>query len=887
MKCRFVKTLINWLVVNVFVILPLWWVATNELPDRLEIKVKTDAPLTVNVLSFGDADDRAENPVTIRSAYQYGNDRSQVLGLYLPVPTDLGRIGFGFECGTGIVEVASIEAVQRSLFRRVLSPEALKREFVPSGNLDVVSAEDVSLRLSVTGGGGCLVPRQVGSVGWRWQLANGGKTLILLLVMETGLLLFSLLFACVRTDGCSARKLLVQVMAIALFTALFYAFVLPIQSYRVNQSSFGFALSDLLCASSLSGLAIFVGVTVALFFASRCFGRVVCVAMTFFLVYEYLETGVLAFDHPPLNGEAGFFQDAFRRLWDTVFFLAFIGLGTLFTCWLKGCIHWIALAFLTLSLLSLFDVRREVVGSQEGFVVTDFSTKTALLKSAFYSAKRNIMVFVLDMATSEVAEDVIGRDSEIRAKYEGFVCYQNNVGMHMCTILGTAGLLTGRYLEDPADFAEYGNSLFTDKSLVADYQKADVPQFISPGSKECGYTNRRSVSPETRQSATSMNKSGSPFKKRISGQQEWNLYEIIRFRAAPFIAKDFLMRMSNNGWLNAAGELDECRYYAYLKNAPTSSDSDLTLHWHHTNGCHPPLSNDRFGHRLAEMAYDYNGHLEKLWYVMRLLGDLFDEYRRRGLYDGATIIICADHGGTYEAGNAFIRDGMTPKGLPMLWVKPAYAKGPIVKSRMPTSHSKVADVVRRSITANLSRTEIEAILKTSDRVFRESSGSDFLDWHVDASGRVEKRIVSVSPDISKVGPVELGCTYFKRVEETAGRKLFLFKDVDVLSDRIWGTTQSASFEFRVPDALKTYTVEVKLHLQLEQMGGKQPVTSDDPYVWFSATGAIPQRAYFKNDKNDVIVLRGAKPDGRGVVRVDINRHGFNDAVFFSHIRVSK
>lgn len=887
MKCRFVKTLINWLVVNVFVILPLWWIATNGLPDHLEVKVKTTVPLTVNVLSFGDADDRAGSQTTVRSAYQYGNDRPQTLGMYLPVPTDLGRIGFGFECETGMVEVASIEVVQRSLFRRVLYPETLKQEFEPVGGLGVVSAEDGVLRLNVTGNGGCLIPRRGEYVRWHWRLSNGGKTLAVLLVLETGLFLLSLLFACVRADGCSARKLLCQVMVIALFSALFYAFVLPVQSYRVNQSSFGFTLSDLLCASSLSGMVIFAGVTVALFFASRCFGRVICVAMTFFLVYEYLETGILAFDHPPLNGEAGFFQDASRRMWDTVFFLTFVGLGTLCTHWIKGCIHWIALAFLALSLLSLFDVRKEVVGSQKDFVVKDFSTKTALLKSAFYSAKRNVMVFVLDMATSEVAEDVIARDPEIRGKYDGFVCYQNNVGMHMCTILGTAGLLTGRYLEDPADFAEYGNSLFTDKSLVADYQKADVPQFISPGSKECGYTNRRSVSPETRQSATSMNKSGSPFKKRISGQQEWNLYEIIRFRAAPFIAKDFLMRMSNNGWLNAAGELDECRYYAYLKNAPTSSDSDLTLHWHHTNGCHPPLSNDRFGHRLAEMAYDYNGHLEKLWYVMRLLGDLFDEYRRRGLYDGATIIICADHGGSYEAGNAFIRDGMTPKGLPMLWVKSACAKGPILKSSVPTSHSKIADVVRRSIAANLSRAEIEAILKTSDRIFRESSGSDFLDWHVDAIGHVNKRIVTASPDIGDLESIELGRTYFKSVNEKKGRKLFVFKNIDVLADRILGATRKASIEFRVPVPAKTYTFRMRLYLQLAQTGGKQPVTSKDPYVGFSAAGAEPQRAYFKNDKDDSIVLRNVKPDANGVVKVDIERQGFNDEVFFSHIRVSK
>lgn len=883
----FIKTLINLLVLNVFVVIPLWWIATCGLPDHMEIKVKTVSPLTVNVLSFGDGVTRTGQPTVVRSAYQYGNDRLQTLGLYLPVPTDLGRIGFGFECETGVVEVASVEVVQRSLIRRVLTPDAMRLVFATCGNLGSVSVEDGLLRIDMRGENGSLVPRQDVPVCWRWQLANGVKTLVLLLGLEGGLLLLALLFSLLRSDVYSSRKLLFQVLAIALFAALFYAFVLPIQSYRVNQSSFEFTLPDLLCASCLSGLAIFAGVAVSLFFASRCFGRVMCVAVTFFLIYEYLETGILAFDHPPLNGEAGFFQDASRRMWDTAFFLMFVGLGTLCTRWLKGCIHWIALAFLALSLLSLFDVRKEVVGSQKDFVVKDFSTKTALLKSAFYSAKRNIMVFVLDMATSEVAEDVIARDPEIRGKYDGFVCYQNNVGMHMCTILGTAGLLTGRYLEDPVDFAEYADSIFTGKSLVANYQKADIPQFVSPGSKGFGYTNRRSALPDSERIDNRIGLLESPLRRRINGQQEWNLYEIVRFRAAPFIAKDFFMRMSNNGWLNAAGELDECRYYAYLKKAPVKSNCDLTLHWHHTNGCHPPLSNDRYGHRLAEMAYDYNGHLEKLWYVMRLLGDLFDDYRQRGLYDSSTIIICADHGGCYESGKAFIRDGMTPKGLPMLWIKSAGARGPIVMSQLPTSHAKIADIVRQSIKADLSRSEIEQILKSNDRIFREAEGSNFMDWHVDAAGHVERRIVSASPDVSKLMPVELGKTYFKTVNETTGRKLIVFRDVDVLANRVLGTTKRAAMEFRVPDLKGTYTVSMRLYLLLAQTGGKQPTTSDDPHVEFSVKGSKPQRAYFKNNKDDSIVLKNVKPDAGGFVRVDIARRGFNDEMFFSHIRVSK
>lgn len=850
----------RWLVVNALVLLPLAWVVTSGLPVRLEVKVKAPTSQVMNLRMSGGGGEQAAK--TVRSVRCAGRKEAQLCKLWMPV-ADAAAFDLQFEGARDGLEVLEIVRVERWALRKRL-------------RMDEPALSD--LRRT-----GCV------RLSGPWQWRPDCKGLLALLGLEIALLLITALSTVFRREERGLRQLAGQSLPVALFAAVFYALVLPVQSYLVNQSSFGFSLDALLVAGAWRAAAAFLVAWVSLTAAGRCWGRTVYAGVVFFMIYEYLETGLLAFDHPALNGETVFFQNAARRFCDTFVLLGLVGAGILCAKWLKSSVHWIALAFLTLSLLSLFDVRTEPKRTPKDFVVSDFVSKTTLLQNAVYSGRRNVMVFVLDMATSEVVEDALGRDSELRGKFDGFVVYRNNVGMHMCTLLGSAGLLTGKYLERPSEMGAYQDSIFTSKSLIADYLPMNVPIFVSSGSMPFGYTNRRAED-RTEGEDSALPSADSPFTARIRDLQEWNLFEIVRFRASPFICKDALACMTGNGWTGAPIETDEGVYYGSLAKAPVDATCPMTLHWHHTDGCHPPLRIDRDGHLLAETAHGYDGCLEKAWYALRQLGRLLDVYRQRGLYDNSTIIVCADHGGQYENGKSYVRDGMTPKGLPMLWVKPERSRGAVDFSVLPTAHAKIAEVVRRLRTGPMSRSAIEAVLRSDDRFYRESSGSDFLDWHVDGRGHVEKRVVKASPEAEKLHPVEIGKMYFSDVKGWQDMERFIFEDVDVLgagSMRMPRGVRHASFICRVADPSETYSVRIGLLLMPDQTGGRKCAEFPDPHLELSAKATEPCRVDFRKRMRETAVLDNVRPDANGFIRITMTRKGLEDMVFFSGIQVAR
>ena len=877
--------LIKWGSASMFVAIPLIVGLSRIMPDQLQVEIESPVAYTITVETS--QDDSGAITRDTRSEYKAGSPELEKVVISLDGRQTRSHIGLSFRTEPCVLIIRSIAYRSGLLWTHKLDLSKFSACFSVDGDVEVIDSTANSLKLKFSGTEGRLAPKHDGDEAW--QLDFGGKKVVKLFfgAIFVGLMIMSLLLARGRRDEVSWGRVVYQSSVVALFAAAFNAIILPVQSYLVNQSDFGFALIDLLRDVAVDFVVAFMVLFIMLSILARFWGRFFHVILVFVLIYEYLETGVLAIGLPPLNGEIGYFAaNRVRGFLDLGVLVAFVCVAVL--CWwrIREVIHWIALVFMILSAVSLFDVHSDARMSAniENMVIRDFNTKEDVAKSATFSTNRNVMVFVLDMVSSEVAEDILCHDDELRKKFDGFICYRNNIGMHMCTEVGSAGMLTGRYFKDPATLTEYVYSIFGTNSVLSCYTGSAIPVYSLPGAMKFGYTNRlRGVGPGKEIRNTLHN----CLTWRMEDQQKWNLAEIVRFRSTPFIAKAIVFGKIVSSWPSQGDIHDESQLYPILAECPVVSDYGTTFHWYHTTGTHPPLQIDRFGHAISEARFGYDAHREKAWYAMKLLGNLFEACRNKGVYDNSLIVVCADHAAEYEHGGAFIKDGLPSKALPMLWVKPMKAHGPAHESNLPTSHSKIAELIKATRARDLSQTEIEGVLRTEDRLFREAAGKGLWDWHVDASGHVEKIEVALERLAGSLKMLDFGKTYSLSSKDQGEKADVIFENIDwsgATIPRIFGNEKIAMMRFRV--AKKSCIVRLEIQTMTAQTGGRQKYTSDDPRFEISANGGNPVRACFDEvTERAEIEIKDVLPDSEGVVELRFTREGFNDEIFLVNIAV--
>jgi arylsulfatase A-like enzyme len=192
--------------------------------------------------------------------------------------------------------------------------------------------------------------------------------------------------------------------------------------------------------------------------------------------------------------------------------------------------------------------------------------------------------------------------------------------------------------------------------------------------------------------------------------------------------------MTSVGGSACARFKSEKEVYPILERAKIDRAIPLSLGFYHTEGCHFPITIDRYGNQLKEPRNDYQGIIDETTYLMTVVADFLDTLRSRGLYDNSAIIITADHG-TFH--------GSMDKKLParvstLLWVKPEGATEPYRASSLPTSSQKISVLAKALLAGPLNQAAIDGILEAHDRVYigtKEYHG-EFFKYVIDDDNNV-------------------------------------------------------------------------------------------------------------------------------------------------------
>ncbi len=670
---------------------PLLFILSLLFPDRMEMQVSSPGDFRVQL--YLDASDSCRSEI-------WGRATGKMMDLAMWMPHVYAKQNLRVKVCSEAHEiiVQNIKIRKCLIFTCPVELESVK--LVGSGHLD--RAERV-LKLASLGDDSFLHFNSNGVNLWSIMVDN--FVLLSGLIIGAVIILVAVIMWNRKWKVELQKKDLYVGLAFASLFALYFSVIVPLQTFLSNQNLFEYGIFDLLTGFFTCFLLLVAWV----WSFEKLIGRSAIPLLFSFLVYEYLQTGVLTIGAPRLEGNMGFYRIGVRAFLDVC-----VLVGLLFASWRCSKFilkygQWICLAFFVLMISSLLDVHSVATSPRQDKDVAGLYRHKAVVDSARYSDRKNVFVFVVDCVSTKLAMDVV-REGGYAHDLAGFVAYTNNVGMHSYTLLGAPSIATGTYYDESiygrslSKELEFADCSFGKMSHLTPYVECGFPSYALFGGTNKGFTNKLVAMPEDR--ALDVTDVPCAF-KRCGEQQNWNLNEIIAFRLAPFYLKKYLYAAFASIWMSGKQMDSEAVLFEELKRRPVENFA-CTFHTYHTYGAHPPYVSQKSGYEAAK---------EVLSKVFEKLIDLFNDYKAKGIYDKSMIVVCSDHG------NEFAKDEPY-RAYPMLWVKGIGENCEFTGSNCPTSHSKIAPLIRKSAAENLNNREIAQILQSKERLYRRIGVGD-------------------------------------------------------------------------------------------------------------------------------------------------------------------
>ena len=761
------KTFRNFLVANLCALLPLWVVAFGWMPDQVKVEVRGAEPVAL-----------VADGLVLQGEEHGVWKEGTVWRFYLREGMVWKDLAFRLPEGMDAEDVGRVRLEKWKLLSLGKAGNGLERK--DGGANEYIFRE----------------PRfeRVGLLQGKIPLGLAGAVVFLL-----GL---SWWFA-KRHRGEHWKTLLPSVLGVAFALALLMQVALPLQSYLANRSAFPFTPGELGCAIAFRFVVALAVGGLALGLLTRCFGRWVLAPVLAFTACAYLEAGALSIGLPSLNGDWSFFNNPTRALWDGAVWLFVFGI----VCGLHGVFlkkHYAtaSLCLTGLIAVSILDVKHSKKADTSHFIVQNFSACEDVIHNISYSTNRNVMVFIIDSLEREQAHTIMETPEvggNLREQFRGFSEYVDNVGALPFSMAAVANLLTGLYPEKTTSMVDYFWSCYSSESALADFLETNHAVYMTTPALECAFS-----SESIKSNAQGM-RHISPL--HVKGGGAWSLLDLNRWRWMPFATKAtyaYLMEVQGV----ADGDFREWKVFPILKEGNVVSAKNGVFLFIHTPGVHVPAVCDRNG-TFVTPEDDESGSFEQGIYLLKLLGALMDSYREKGIYDNSLIVVLGDHG-RHQWGGYTLETNMLPfNGRPCLWMKPMGCRADFASSSIPSSHAKVAEVLKRSAHHDLTETEIQDILTTDQRIYHriEWWGGVWNEWIVGKDGTTVFRAGTECDFGSGAKPLKCGSRYSFKIVDFAqnGADIYFSNVVNQGGLPVFRPDAGEmSISFRVPDVTRTY-----------------------------------------------------------------------------------
>lgn len=317
-----------------------------------------------------------------------------------------------------------------------------------------------------------------------------------------------------------------------------------------------------------------------------------------------------------------------------------------------------------------------------------------------------------------MAKDVVAKCPDIAKAFDGFIAFDNNIGVQHNSDLSTVNIFTGECYtggRGRSSVHEFLSRARGQGSVLLDYTESPFLVYGMVPTSVFGHGFATSFDGVRLKSHNRLYEKSTLF-FRPHGMLSSSLFMLSLFRITPFVYK-----FSVFAWMCPLFDIAEEAYvYPYFRAAPVRDTAGSFLYCH-SWGVHIPFGS--FSHAtlcFSELAKTLNA------------------YKDNGIYDNSTIIVIADHGphGTYRVDKR--KGHLPPIALPMLWVKPARSHWPIkFDANAPTTHGNLHKLLSELRNRDLTADEITAMLSSDIRVFIMQTRVGYDQWEVGRDGAVQ------------------------------------------------------------------------------------------------------------------------------------------------------
>lgn len=539
----------------------------------------------------------------------------------------------------------------------------------------------------------------------------------------------------------NTHNVLKQIIVSFAFTFVLF-FLFPLQTFCTNKMMFDYAVGDIivdLLMLTCSSWFFLVMLQLLAQIFPKCFQNAIQWLLVFGIAYVYFETSIFSIGLPALDGGRVVFTNPYRQLLDCCLIFTLFVLFVVLRKYIVRFAVQMSFVFCIMFTASIFDAQMREDNDKHSVDGAFFQRHSDVVNSLKFSKRSNVIVFSLDAVPATIAQRVIEKHLDISKSFPGFVAFDNNIGMHYPTHRGFPALMTGEYMESYSSAANYAKKIYGDQSFLMSYFNNGYACYFSPPENFRAFTNRDVLTDRD----ALQNDEVSVFYRNSKGVPFINLKEVLIFRLLPYRWKCCVIRSVERRIVKIRRDDNKSAedfVYNKILNAKLSELDDPVFAMFHTTGGHVPLNVNEDGKPVP--AEESVTALERVMvYKLRFLGRVMSKLRELGIYDDAMIIITTDHG------NILMRSGEKDHGAQsaLLWVKPRGSIGKFIHDNQPTSHCRIAELMRQAAVKKLSLEEIKKILFVENRafvadlprrIFGVECGKVYYRWTYDKTGRM-------------------------------------------------------------------------------------------------------------------------------------------------------
>ncbi|MFT5210697.1 MAG: hypothetical protein ACI9CE_002424 [Flavobacterium sp.] len=490
-----------------------------------------------------------------------------------------------------------------------------------------------------------------------------------------------------------------------------------LQAFALNVSNLQFPLIRFLQPLAVvSGLG-FISLYLALKVMPSKLEAKFQAAILFVAIVAFLQTNFFIGDFGFLDGREPDWERArFTSLLQLTFELALLVLFVLRFLVVFQNIKFISFLILISSMLSLYPYYPTLLGDDEKKYVFNEN------RVFDFSSSSNVIVILVDTLQSDVFNEVIEEQSELKEQLEGFTYFRNNVGAFSKTYASVPAILSGTVFDNSTTLPVY---------LKKAYRELSLPSVLL---KEGFDVRLHSFAPYSLEAHTqvAMNVSGTKGSAadvdNFLQRDAVLLSNLLIFRLSPHVFKEWVYndgrfripvplqeQNSNKCHLSdskrevsqAINTFDTKFFDAFNHCANVSIEEDV-FRYFHISGAHAPFQFGKKFEYIGQQKINRENFKNQIKGVFHQLNLLLDKLRELDVYENATIVILGDHGGGDLAVDLNLNQPGLPTrpkphlklskqkvmgGIPALLYKPARSSGELAISDAPVNLTDVAKTI--------------------------------------------------------------------------------------------------------------------------------------------------------------------------------------------------